>query len=241
MAWSIVQNVTGSTGATPALSLGLTVTAPTTNNLVLLAVSVTDETAVPPAGDNAHVSSITQTNVTWQKATNINYAFNGFKGTELWYAVAGSSAGTGATINVADGGSTTCDILANFVEFTGNITASVLDSASSTTTTSTAYVTNSLTTVAGSELIVAVLGGEHPTGGPTKGTAIQTDLSVSGPNAGAQLSASYQLGSIGSYSETWTGTNGVFAGLISAFFGGSATSPPTPGGHIRIWTLINRK
>lgn len=242
MAWSLVQNVTGGTGSTPATALSLTVTAPAINHLVVLCVSAADEAASPPANDNTHVSSITQTNVTWNKATNANFAFNGFKGVDLWYAIAGTSAGTGVTVNVANGGSTTCDIVANFLEWSGNITASVLDSASAKTTgvNTTAYLTNNLTTVGGNELIVATVG-VLTTGGPTNGTALQSNLSASGPNAGSQLSSSRQIGSIGTYSELWTGVNNDYGALIAAFFGSDAATSPLAGGRPRIWTLINRK
>lgn len=240
MAWTKVQEVTGSTGGTPATSLALTVVAPAANHFVVLCVASTDEAVSPPANDNTHVSSITQTNVTWNKATNTNWAFNGFRGVDLWYAVSGTSAGTGITINVANGGSTTCDIIADFVEWSGNITASALDSASSTTgAATTAFATNNLTTVAGNELIISVVG-VPTTGGPTHGTALQ-NITVSGPNAGAQLSNSYQIGSIGTYKEAWTGANLTFGALIAAFFGGGAETSPLAGGRPRIWTLINRK
>ena len=243
MSWILQQQVSTAT-TTPATSLAVTVTAPAQNNLLVLLVQAVDN--VSTVGSEA-VTAVAQTNVTWTNATSGQVDFHNIQTTSLWYGVAGASPGTTVTISCSNGDATTSNISANFTEWFGGMASNVLDVAASnvqgpsvTTTPSTCSVVMARP----SELVVAGGGSGNSFVLTSTGWISLIETNSSGGAQTAQCWGAYRFAGPASESETatWTSSTTVCVMSIAAFIAPASSGfPPGPGGHRRVWTMINRK
>lgn len=227
MSWSLVHETTNK--GSGAASYNTTVTAPTYGNLVTLAVNSADDGASFGNPDNQQVSSVTLAGVTWTRRELVNFAFQGFRATELWQGVVGQGAGTTLTVAFSNANSNTTVYCLDYVEWSG-VAASPFDvGTTSTVASGTALTVGPITTTGNGDLVVTAIRMATGVTSPTRGVPLQTGLSQAGTNAGAQLSDLYELvsGPI-TVSYTWSGAAlDAYGGCIASFF-----APVLPVGPI---------
>lgn len=184
---SLVQQATGSwsSGSSYTISLG---SAPASGDVLVLGSA--------GAGTTVSISSLSQTGVTWSKATSTTTN----KDVEIWYGVAGASAGTTLTVTLSR--TATAAIDGNLSEWSGIATSSELLSGgySSTSGTSATPTTSLVSPTSGKSALiygVALQGGTFSSG-PTGGfTALST------PNSSWQFGYVLVPSTTGSYSTGW--------------------------------------
>lgn len=231
MAWSLVQQAHAVTSA-PATTLGVTIAQPVSGNLLVLCVMAGDDAASITNG-NERITGVTQTNVTWTKAVAGQTAFANFKCAEIWYAVAGASAGTTVTPTLANDDAASSDIAAIVAEWSGNV-ASPFDSATKTTGSSTSPATPAIVPANGGSLVVAC---EGNSASPWNGNSSSyTDLTNSGASAGGNVAADVLAAYLVTGSSTscaWTEPNSQWVACIAVFK--PVPPPAAPAGTV--WTF----
>jgi hypothetical protein len=224
---SRIQFKAGSTGASAATTIAITMnTAPVNGNTLIAVISTRGTTA-------SRVSSITQTGATWTKAaegTNTNGST-----TEIWSAPNISGAATAITINQASLLSA-----AVIMEYNGILTPTPLDKIASTTGNSAAASTGTTTTTAqANELLIGGIG--LVSSGYTLGTITNSFTSVTNSastNATATSNANvYALerivtatlaattGGTVSTSSQWSGAIATFRAAAINTAGTASTTP----------------
>lgn len=198
-----VHQATGSI-ASGSSSGSITITAPAAGDLLVLTGGAANNNA------NGVITGVTQANVTWTLAvhslTNMPVG--------IWYGVAGASAGTSVTVQLA--GNLTTTWRANVSEWSGTASSSVNGPTNSSSGNSTTADAGSVTPVASRNVLVIAL--KEATGavsaGPSNGF---TALSTSG---GSNWSAAYLVVATAntSYNTAWTVSSGTWEADIASFY-----------------------